>query len=236
MAKILVVTPVKDALENTLKTAEAFAQCSIQVHHVIYNDFSTPETKEGLVANAGNLGYQLVHLEELTTNPSPNYKLVLQMAQKEAIKLGLPLVVVESDVEVRQDTLEKMLEFAEANTNAGLIGAITVGYDGQVNFPYLKFKKVKDPIIHTHRSLSFCCTLFSPEFLKTYSFEKLDDAKDWYDTFISHKATEMGFENFVLMKVPVLHKPHGSRPSKLHKYKNPVKYYWKKFWAGKDKI
>jgi GT2 family glycosyltransferase len=236
MAKILVITPVKDSLENTLKTAEKIADSSVEVQHVIYNDFSTLETKEALTENAKKFGYQIIHLEDHTQNPSPNYKLVLQMAQKEAVRLDLPLVVVESDVEVEKDTLQKMLEFYQTHTKAGLIGAITVGDDGKVNFPYLKFKKIKDPIIHTHRSLSFCCTLFSPEFLKAYNFEMLNDAKDWYDTFISHKATEMGFENFVLMRVPVLHKPHGSRPWKMLKYKNPVKYYWKKILEGKDKI
>jgi hypothetical protein len=65
---------------------------------------------------------------------------------------------------------------------------------------------------------------------------ELDHSKDWYDTFMSKKAVELGFDNYVLMPTPVLHKPHGSRPWKLLKYSNPFKYYILKFWKGRDKI
>ena len=64
----------------------------------------------------------------------------------------------------------------------------------------------------------------------------LDDTKDWYDTTISQTSISLGFKNYVLMDVQVLHKPHGSRPWKMLKYSQPLKYYWKKFWHGKDKI
>ena len=36
--------------------------------------------------------------------------------------------------------------------------------------------------------------------------------------------------------LPVLHRPHQSRPWKQLKYKNPLKYYWLKFTKGLDKI
>jgi hypothetical protein len=64
----------------------------------------------------------------------------------------------------------------------------------------------------------------------------LDEAKDWYDTFISKKAIELGFKNTVLMEVPVWHRPHASHPWKQLKYSNPLKYYFLKFWKGWDKI
>jgi len=236
MIQALVITPVKNSIETTLETAEAIKASSVSVEHKIFNDFSSPETKALLDENAPKIGYQLVHLEEVTDTPSPNYKLVLQMAQKEAVEKGLPLLVVESDVTVEKDTIERMLGFYQSNEKVGLVGAITVGYDKKVNFPYLKFKEVKEEVIDTKRSLSFCCTLFSTEFLRDYDFMELDDAKDWYDTFISKKAVEMGYRNFVLMNAPVLHKPHGSRPWKQLKYKNPLKYYFLKFWKGLDKI
>lgn len=236
MVKALVITPVKNSIETTLETAEAIKASSVPVEHKIYNDFSTEETKVQLDENSSVHGYKVVHLEDITDSPSPNYKLVLQIAQKEAIEQGLPLLVVESDVTVEHHTIEKMLDFLEKHTDAGLIGAITVGYDKKVNFPYLKFKKVKAPVIDTNRSLSFCCTLFSPKFLQRYDFMSLDDAKDWYDTFMSKKSVELGFKNYVLMDTPVLHKPHGSRPWKQLKYKNPLKYYFLKFWKGMDKI
>ncbi|MBT0811046.1 glycosyltransferase [Litoribacter ruber] len=236
MAQILVITPVKDALENTLQTAKAISASSLELEHVIYNDFSSQETRRALEENSGDLGYRLVNLEDVVDTPSPNYKVVLQMAQKEALKRGLPLVVVESDVEVKQHTLKQMLDFSKLHKNSGLIGAITVNFDGEVNFPYLKFKDVKEPVVKTTRSLSFCCTLFTPEFMGKYDFKNLDNSKDWYDTFMSYKSVELGFDNFILMETPVLHKPHGSRPWKMLKYSNPIKYYWKKFWGGKDKI
>ncbi|AWW30375.1 glycosyltransferase family 2 protein [Echinicola strongylocentroti] len=236
MAKALVITPVKNSIETTLETAEAIKASSVPVIHKIFNDFSTAETKAALDKNAPKIGYELVHLEEVTDTPSPNYKLVLQMAQKEAVKKQLPLLVIESDVTVQKDTIEKMLQFLQDHQNAGLIGAITVGYDQKVNFPYLKFKDVTETVIDTKRSLSFCCTLFSPELLTAYDFMQLDQSKDWYDTFISKKAIELGYSNYVLMDTPVLHKPHGSRPWKQLKYKNPLKYYFLKFWKGMDKI
>jgi len=236
MAEILVITPVKDALEYTLQTAKAIKSSSIAVEHKIFNDFSSEATTRSLEENKGGIGYSLINLEEITDTPSPNYKLVLQMAQKEAIEKKLPLIIVESDVEVKSDTFKKLLDFYKTHSNAGLIGAITVDQDGRVNFPYLKFKDVKEKEISTSRSLSFCCTLFSLEFLKSYDLMSLDDSKDWYDTTISQKSIKLGFKNYVLMDVPVLHKPHGSRPWKMLKYSQPLKYYWKKFWLGKDKI
>ncbi|WP_186753780.1 glycosyltransferase [Echinicola salinicaeni] len=236
MAQVLVITPVKNSIETTLETAKAIQESTVSVEHKIFNDFSTAQTKAELDRQLPVIGYKVLHLEEVTDTPSPNYKLVLQMAQKEAIEKGLPLLVVESDVTVEKDTIAKMLDFYLQNQDVGLVGAITVGYDKKVNFPYLKFKDVKDEVIDTKRSLSFCCTLFSKEFLAAYDFMALDDAKDWYDTFISKKAIELGFKNYVLMTAPVLHKPHGSRPWKQLKYKNPLKYYFLKFWKGLDKI
>ncbi|WP_113925606.1 glycosyltransferase [Cognataquiflexum aquatile] len=236
MSEVLVITPVKNSVESTLECAQAIADSSYPVKHIIFNDFSSEETKEKLEGAKGKIGYQLIHLEDITDTPSPNYKLVLQMAQKEALRLGLPLIVVESDVIIKKNTISEMIEFLKKSPKSGLIGAITVGEDGKVNFPYLKFKSSKESVIKTHRSLSFCCTLFSPSFLGKYNFMDLDDTKDWYDTFMSKKAVEEGFENFVLMKTPVLHRPHGSRPWKLLKYSNPFKYYFLKFWKGRDKI
>ncbi|MCH6198772.1 glycosyltransferase [Aquiflexum sp. LQ15W] len=236
MSEALVITPVKNSLDSTLECAQAIADSDYSVKHIIFNDFSSEETKQRLEEEKDKIGYQLIHLEDITDTPSPNYKLVLQMAQKEAVSLGLPLIVVESDVIIKKNTISEMIEFLRKNSKSGLIGAITVGEDGQVNFPYLKFKSSKEAVIKTQRSLSFCCTLFSPSFLEKYDFMELDDSKDWYDTFMSKKTIELDYDNYVLMKTAVLHRPHGSRPWKLLKYSNPFKYYFLKFWKGRDKI
>ena len=117
-----------------------------------------------------------------------------------------------------------------------MVGAVTVDYDGKINFPYLKFKNKKREPIETERSLSFCCTLLSNAFLSHYNFEHMDKSKDWFDTTISYASLENGFRNYVLLDSPVLHKPHGSRPWKQLKYTNPLKYYWLKFTKRRDKI
>lgn len=236
MAEVIVITPVKNSLETTLDTARAIAGSTVGVRHVIFNDFSTEQTKAGLEANEVAIGYELINLEDHTDHPSPNYKLVLQMAQKIAKEEGLPLLVIESDVVVKSETIADLLNFQTSNANSGLVGSVTVDENGIVNFPYLKFKGAKEHVIDTHRSLSFCCTLFSVEFLKAYDFMGLDEAKDWYDTFISKKSVELGFKNHVLMNAPVWHRPHASRPWKQLKYSNPLKYYFLKFWKGMDKI
>lgn len=236
MTQVIVITPVKNSLDTTLDTAKAIAASSVEVKHIIFNDFSSEETKEGLEKNKDEIGFDLIHLEDLTDQPSPNYKLVLQESQKLAMEKGLPLLVIESDVVVKTDTIENILAFQRKNSNAGLIGSVTVDEAGVVNFPYLKFKGVKDSVIDTSRSLSFCCTLFTLDFLKAYDFKGLDEAKDWYDTFISKKSIELGYKNFVLMDSPVWHRPHASRPWKQLKYSNPLKYYFLKFWKGMDKI
>lgn len=236
MPQVLVITPVKNSIETTLDTAKAIQNSSVEVKHLIFNDFSSEETKLALNENQSKIGYELVHLEEITDHPSPNYKLVLQMAQKKALEENLPLLVVESDVVVKKDTIERLLNSLSENPKTGLVGSVTVDEQGKVNFPYLKFKNFKQPVIQTQRSLSFCCTLFSLEFLKSYDFTGLDEAKDWYDTFISKKSIELGFQNTVLMNAPVWHRPHASRPWKQLKYTNPLKYYFLKFWKGLDKI
>jgi len=236
MTKLLVVTPVKNALANTLETCKAIASSSIEVAHIVYNDFSDASTKAGLEKAKQAYGFELVHLEELTTHPSPNYKLVLQLAQKRALQTNLPFVVVESDVTVGSTTLENLLDHCAKEEGLGLIGAVTTDSSGLVNYPYEKFKSFKGAYCDTKRSLSFCCTLMTPSFLSAFSFEELNNTKDWYDTFISKKALERNFANRIVFDTPVIHKPHSSRPWKLLKYSNPLKYYIEKLLKRRDKI
>ena len=122
MAHVLVITPVKNAIETTLDTARAIAASSVQVQHVIFNDFSTEESKASLEKHRVELGYDLIHIEDLTDHPSPNYKLVLQLAQQQALEAGIPLLVVESDVVVTPTTIETLLKQLQADPTAGLIG------------------------------------------------------------------------------------------------------------------
>lgn len=236
MIEAIVITPVKDSVNTTIETIEAIINSNYAIHYIVYNDFSSQETKLALEKAKSRYNFELVHLEDITTNPSPNYKLVLQKAQERALKENLPLIIVESDVKIEKDTFATMVNFSKAHTNVGLVGAITVDVAGEVNFPYLKFKKQRSGVISTKRSLSFCCTLISNDFLKSYSFQNLDQTKHWFDVFISHKSIELNFNNYVLADTSVLHQPHASRPWKQLKYTNPLKYYFLKFIKRRDKI
>lgn len=236
MPDMLVITPVKDSLDTTLQTIKAVHEAEGNHHHIIYNDFSTPETKAILEKNQAEFGYELVNLEDITQTPSPNYRLVLQIAQQKAIDMNMPLVIIESDVIIRKDTLTRMLELSRQLKQCGMLGAITTDEQGAVNFPYLNFKNEKAEITDTSHSLSFCCTLLTTDMLKSFSFKELSSEKDWYDVFISRKSKSLGFHNYLATSLPVIHKPHSSRPWKQLKYTNPIKYYFRKFMNKKDRI
>ena len=62
MPRALVITPVKNSIETTLDTARAIANSSVKVQHVIFNDFSSEETKAILEEKKGEIGYELIHL------------------------------------------------------------------------------------------------------------------------------------------------------------------------------
>lgn len=236
MPETLVITPVKDSIDTSLQTIQAIHQADGDHHHTVYNDFSSPENKQILEEKQADIGFDLIHLEDITQTPSPNYKLVLQQAQKKALELKVPLVIVESDVIIQKHTLNKMLELSEKLQNCGMLGTITTDEAGRINFPYLNFRNEKQTIADTSHSLSFCCTLMTVDLLKSFSFTELSSSKDWYDVFISRKSKLLGFKNYLVTTLPVIHKPHSSRPWKRLKYTNPVKYYFNKLIKRKDRI
>jgi|SRR5665647_498619 len=238
MTKLHIITPVKDSLDTTIRTIECImnSKTVIDFEYTVYNDFSTNETTEQLQLASIEYGFKLINLKDITTHPSPNYLLVLQQAQKNAIANSAHLLIVESDVIVADDTIQKMQENAALLEKVGMIAAVTTDVTGMVNFPYLYAQKFERGVINTNKRLSFCCTLLSHSYLKSFSFEELNPEKVWYDVFISHKAVELGFNNYLLTSLPVLHLPHSSRPWKQLKYTNPIKYYWRKLIYNKDKI
>jgi GT2 family glycosyltransferase len=236
MSEAIVITPVKDSPETTAKTIESVCQSASDIEYVVFNDFSQPATREMLEKKAKKYRFRLVHLEDITDSPSPNYKLVLQMAQKTAVEKKRPLLIVESDVVIQPDTIEKLLNIEKSFPSPGLVGAITVDKAGIYNFPY-NFEKTKSgQTVDTPRSLSFCCTLLSLPFLEKFSFENLDSKKDWFDVTISRQAKKEGFRNYLAKGVEVLHLPHSSRPWKNLKYSNPLLYYFRKLIYKRDRI
>lgn len=236
MYEALVITPVKDSLKTTTETIQSIKKSTGNFFYYIFNDFSSEETTATLKSLSIQHNFELVNLAEITNTPSPNYRLVLQLAQEEALRLNLPLIIVESDVEVRQNTLSELVRQSKQLPECGMVGSITLDTEGKINFPYLNFKGAKKEIVKTKHSLSFCCTLITPELLTKYDFKTLSTEKHWYDVSISRKSLQLGLNNYLLVNEGVLHKPHSSRPWKQLKYKNPIKYYYQKLIKRLDKI
>ena len=86
MPEAIIITPVKDSLETTKLTIEAISKADGNFEYLIFNDFSSEETKTYLISASKKYGFSVIHLEDITSKPSPNYKLVLEMAQKKALE------------------------------------------------------------------------------------------------------------------------------------------------------
>lgn len=238
MKRLHIITPVKDSIDSTLKTIHAVLDSELNVPYTytVYNDFSTPENTALLENKAENLGFQLVNLSDLTSHPSPNYLLVLQRERQLCLEDDAALLIVESDVTVRPDTLQRLWDGALGREECGLAAAVTVDEEGKINYPYLFARRQQNRVLDTRRHCSFCCTLLTNELLKRVDFGILDSEKNWFDVTISHLSLDAGFHNYLFTTLPVLHQPHASRPWKRLKYTNPLKYYWLKFTKGFDKI
>ena len=236
MSKLLIITPVKDSIELTELTIRSVMKASfgVECEYVVYDDFSIPENALLLDSLAKELGFRVIHLCDIIDSPSPNYRFVLQHAQEWALKTDSHLVIVESDVVVNTDTFTRLV--SAVTDNVGMVASVTIDESGNINFPYLYARKwsMTDRVIS--RRLSFCCTLLTNVFLHSYDFQLLNPKKNWYDVFITHISLRKGFRNMLLMTDAVVHRPHSSRPWKLLKYTNPIKYYWLKYTRGFDKI
>lgn len=238
MKKLHVITPVKDSIDFTLETVKAVlaSQTNVPFTYTLYNDFSTAENTARLEAASKELGFRLVNLSDLTDHPSPNYLLVLQVAQREALAEDSGLLIVESDVVVKANTVQGLYEGAAERPDCAIAAAVTTDEEGSINYPYLYAKGHENQVFPEKKHCSFCCSLLTPAFLRKYDFGQLDSSKNWFDVTVSHEALKAGFRNYLFTTLPVWHRPHGSRPWKQLKYKNPLKYYWLKFTKGLDKI
>lgn len=238
MKKLHIITPVKDSIDSTLETIRAIkgSRLSVPFTYTIYNDFSTPENTRRLEEAAHEYGFRLVNLSDLTDHPSPNYLLVLQTSQREAIEAEAGLLIVESDVTVKPDTLQSLYDGACQRKDCGIAAAVTTDEAGQINYPYLHARGRENQVYAEKKHCSFCCSLLTLDLLKAFDFRELDPTKNWFDVTISHESLKKGFSNYLFTTLPVLHRPHASRPWKQLKYKNPLKYYWLKYTKGLDKI
>jgi hypothetical protein len=232
-----IIMPVKDSIEIAEKAICAIVNGGYKL--CVYDDYSLPENAQRLDEIAAELNIQVVHISTLTDHPSPNYRLVLQMAQQEALSKGKHLVIVESDVIVAADSLTRLKN--EVKEGVGMVAAVTIDDEGEYNFPYQYtrkwcYKRYRNTTIETKKRFSFCCTLLSNELLQKADFQLLDPTKNWYDVTISHWSVDLGFKNLLMLGNPVLHLPHSSRPWKRLKYTHPLRYYWRKFTQRLDKI
>ena len=236
-APLHIIMPVKDSIEMAEKAIHAIVDSGHTL--CIYDDNSIPENAQRLDAIATEKNAKVVHISNLTDHPSPNYRLVLQLAQQEALATNRHLVIVESDVIIKADTLSKMSE--KVQEGVGMVAAVTVDEEGIYNFPYhylhrLRYRFLSKKTIDTRKRFSFCCTLLTNELLKKADFQLLDPNKNWYDVTISHWSLNLGLRNLLMLNNPVLHFPHASRPWKRLKYTHPLRYYWQKITQRLDKI
>jgi len=226
-----IIMPVKDAAEMAEQAIRAVVSSG---HNLcVYDDFSTSETAARLDALQEELGIEVIHLSACTDHPSPNYRMVLIEAQRVCLETGKHLVIIESDVIVRPETVTRLVEAITPET--GMVAAVTTDADGRINFPYEYARGMKTDGACKKR-LSFCCTLLTQPLLAAYDMNQLDSTKNWYDVHISHVSREKGFCNILQISNPVVHMPHSSRPWKQLKYTNPLLYYWRKLTQGRDKI
>ena len=232
----LVITPVKDSPETTRRTIEAVAGAKGEFLYLVYNDFSGRETTDYLIKNQQRLKYRMINLQDITDNPSQNYKLVLLIAQQRALEYKVPLILIESDVVIRENTICDLLKLSRTLSKPGIIGVATTDREGNYNFPYAHIRKDGKPWAETRRSLSFCCTMITLDFLEKYDFKQLSSKKDWFDIHISRQSRKLKFKNYLVKENGVLHLPHSSRPWKQLKYSDPLKYYLAKLFKRRDRI
>lgn len=240
MNKLHIITPVKDSIDLALETAKAILESEINIPYTytIYNDFSSSENTKRLIDASKEMGFNLVNLADITNHPSPNYLLVLQMCQRKAIEDCAGLFIIESDVIVKKNTIQALWNGVKTFSNCGILAAATVNENGKINYPYNYAKGRENQVYAVEKHCSFCCSLLSLDFLKSFDFNTLNPQKNWFDVTISHESLKRGFSNylFTIKNIVVWHRPHSSRPWKLLKYKNPIKYYWLKYTKGLDKI
>jgi GT2 family glycosyltransferase len=233
----ILITPVKDSLKTTRETIHSLRSVNRDIPYFILDDYSSKETRRWLEENAARYSYTVINLEKHTKKSSPNYRTALILARNLAIENRSHLIIVESDVFATYETIIELNKLADDLTDAGLVGSVTVDGNGEINFPYTYATAIDKPsIFASAKSLSFCCTVISLRMLEKFDFAELPQNLDWFDVFISRKSRQLGFSNYVVKNLPVIHKPHSSRPWKQLKYKNPILYYLKKIILNRDRI
>jgi hypothetical protein len=233
----ILITPVKDSLKTTRQAIHSLRAGNKEIPYYVFDDYSSRETKNWLESNSSKYDYEVISLAKHVRKSSPNYRTTLILARKIALENDTNLAIVESDVYATAETILELNKLTGELPEAGLVGAVTVDQTGEINFPYNYATAIDKPLIFASaKSISFCCTILSKTFLERFDFDDLPAKNDWFDVYISRKSRQMGFSNYVVKSLQVVHQPHSSRPWKLLKYKNPVLYYLKKIIHRRDRI
>ena len=237
MKNPILITPVKDSLKTAREIIISLRSENRDIPYFIFDDYSSRETRRWLEGNSVRYGYKVIGLEKYVRKSSPNYRTTLIMARKMALENNSHLAIVESDVYAKPETIVALNQLADELTDAGLVGAVTVDHSGEINFPYNYATAIDKPLIFASaKSVSFCCTILTNSLLQKFDFNELPQKMDWFDVYLSKKSRQMGFSNYVVKSLPVVHQPHSSRPWKHLKYKNPLLYYIKKIITQRDRI
>jgi len=232
---LLIITPVKDSIITAIEAITLICQSKNEYHYRVYNDRSLPESRTVLEHGIA-LGYELINIEEHVNTPSPNYRFTLIDARQKALEMDAHLLIVESDVFVKPETIDRLMKHTATEERCGMVAAITTDHSGEINFPYSHIKKGLSGVVETRHRISFCCTLLTNNLLKSIDFNKLSTEKHWYDVQISKMSRKLGFRNLIDTDLKVVHLPHSSRPWKKMKYENPLKYYLRKYFKKLDRI
>jgi hypothetical protein len=233
---MIVISPVKNSLATTKETIKHISESEGTFSYYIFNDFSDEETSTYLEEHQKVFNYTHVNLAQIIDTPSPNYITVLRIAQKMALEKNTHLLIIESDVLVKKQTIAELSILADTLKNCGMVAAVTIDSEGKINFPYKHITKADGDLFISNRSLSFCCTVLTKDLLNAYDFNALNAGKDWFDVSITKMSRKLGFDNYLSNELTVVHMPHSSRPWKNEKYTNPLSYYFKKLFFSRDKI
>ena len=125
MKDLLIITPVKDSIELTEQTIYSVKKSigENQWDYIVYDDFSKEETSIRLDDLARKLDFDIIHLSDIIEMPSPNYRYILQDAQKKALLRNKHLVIIESDVVVNALTLKSLL--SQVSDGVGMVASVT---------------------------------------------------------------------------------------------------------------
>lgn len=94
------------------------------------------------------------------------------MAQQRAIEAEAGLIIVESDVLVKKNTLQALFDGATERIDCGIAAAVTVDEKGEINYPYLS-RKVRRIRFFPRRNIVVLLLSADFEFSESFRFSSI---------------------------------------------------------------